>query len=83
MPRGGSRLGSGRKKSTGNLTPAPTHALRVPTEVSKQDCEMVPSVKAILRYWEDEVKAARDRGESLRTYEKLQELLDEVKQLGF
>lgn len=83
MPSGGARPGSGRKKGSGNSNAVITHAVRIPIEVTKEDCQAIPSLKAILRYWEDELEAARQRGESLRTYEKLEQLLNEVKLLGF
>jgi hypothetical protein len=43
----------------------------------------LPELLARLQDAEDEMIAARARGESLRTYEKLANLIEEVKLLGY
>lgn len=81
--RGGYRKGAGRPKGTTKADGLPTQVLRVSTEVTKEQCNSLPELIALLNHWEDEIIAAKERGESLRTYEKLQKFLDEVHTLGF
>jgi hypothetical protein len=38
---------------------------------------------ARIQDWEEEIIAAKARGESLRTYEKLGKLIEEVRALGY
>jgi hypothetical protein len=81
--RGGKRPGAGRKVGSTKADGLPTHVVRVSTEITKEQVQAVPELIAKFNHWEDELIAARERGESLRTYEKLAKLLDEVRALGF
>lgn len=81
---GGKRQGAGRKKgSTTAGQGMPTHVVRISTEVTKEQAQAIPSLIAVLDYWEDEYLAAKARGESGRTYEKMMQLIEEVRGLGF
>jgi hypothetical protein len=81
--RGGKRQGAGRPKGTTKADGLPTHVVRISTEISKEQCQAVPELIALINHWEDEMLAAQERGESLRTYEKLRKFLDEARALGY
>ncbi len=83
MPRGGKREGAGRPKGSGKADGMPTQVARVSAEITKAQIDALPSLIAVIDYWEAEIEAAKARGESLRTYEKLTKLIDEVRTLGF
>lgn len=83
MPRGGRRVNAGRKVGTTKADGLPTKVVRVSSELPNENYQNLPSLMAVIDYWEDELSAARARGESVRTYEKLEKLLDEVRALGF
>ncbi len=81
--RGGKRIGAGRPKGTTKADGLPTHIVRVSTEISKEQCQAIPELIFLMNHWENEILAAKERGESLRTYEKLQKFLDEARTLGY
>lgn len=83
MTRGGKRPGAGRPKGTTKADGLPTQVVRVSTEATKEQYQNLPELIALLNHWEDEMILARERGESLRTYEKLAKLLEDVKVLGY
>jgi hypothetical protein len=43
----------------------------------------LPELLARIDDWEERIMAAKGRGESLRTYEKLVRLIEEVRALGY
>jgi hypothetical protein len=43
----------------------------------------LPELLARIEDWEEQMMAAKGRGESLRTYEKLGKLIEEVRALGY
>jgi hypothetical protein len=75
MPRGGKREGSGRPREA-----VKTHAVRIPIDVSKAECEAIPSLKDVLANWEEKCIAAGDK--SARHY-FLKQALEEIRALGF
>ena len=81
--RGGRRPGSGRKKGTTKADGLPTRVARVSTELTKDQLDNLPELIARINYWEDEYQAARERGESCRTYEKMMNLIEELRILGY
>lgn len=74
MTRGGKREGSGRPKEI-----IKSHVVRVPSDVSKTDCEAIPSLKGILAYWRAECEAATP--DSPR-HHFLKQCLDEIDSIG-
>jgi len=83
MARGGKRKGAGRKPGTTKADGMSTKVVRVSTELENQDYQNLPSLLAVLSHWEEELISAKLRGESVRTYDKLSLLLDDVKALGY
>jgi hypothetical protein len=83
MPRGGFRPGAGRKTGTTKANGLPTKVVRVSAELANDLYQQLPELLAVIKDSEDEFVAARARGESLRTYEKLAKLLEEIRALGF
>ena len=83
MPRGGIRPGAGRKAGSTKAGGLPTTTVRVSTELPKESYQRLPELLARLVEAEEEMIAAKARGESLRTYEKLAKLIEEVKALGY
>jgi hypothetical protein len=82
MPRGGTREGAGRK--VGSTKPGlPTKVVRVSSELPNELYQRLPELLAAITYWEDEMEAAKTRGESLRTYEKMAKLIEDVRALGY
>jgi hypothetical protein len=45
--------------------------------------QRLPKLLVRIQDWEEEVLAAKTRGESLRTYEKLEKLIQQVRVLGY
>jgi hypothetical protein len=43
----------------------------------------LPKLLATIIYREDEMEAAKARGESLRTYEKMAKLIEDIRTLGY
>jgi hypothetical protein len=79
MARGGHRQGAGRPKGTTKGDGLPTKVVRISTEVSKEQCEAIPELVALLNHWEDDCLANPD---SARHY-YLRKALDEIRALGF
>lgn len=79
MPRGGKRIGAGRKVGSTKSEGMPSKVIRVSAEVSKEQAEAIPELVALLDYWEDDCKA---NPESARHY-YLRKALDEIRALGF
>ena len=83
MARGGFRVGAGRKPGTTKANGLPTKVVRVSTELPNECYQRLPELLARIEDWEEEIIAAKARGESLRTYEKLAKLIEEVRALGY
>lgn len=81
--RGGKREGAGRKKGTTKADGLPTRVARVSSELTKDQIDNLPELIARLNHWEDEYLAAKERGESCRTYEKMLNLIEELRILGY
>jgi len=76
---GGKRANAGRKPlKDEERAKAKTKAIRVPVEVSKAECEALPSVKSILKNWREECEKNPDGAR----YHFLRQALDELKELG-
>jgi hypothetical protein len=83
MARGGVRPGAGRKVGSTKAEGLATKVVRVSTELPNEAYQRLPELLALIEDWEDQVEAAKARGESLRTYEKLVKFIDEVRGLGY
>jgi hypothetical protein len=83
MARGGLRPGAGRKVGSTKADGLPTKVVRVSSELPNECYQRLPELLARIEYWEEEVIAAKARGESLRTYEKLAKLIEEARALGY
>jgi hypothetical protein len=83
MARGGYRIGAGRKPGTTKAEGLPTKVVRVSTELSNESYQRLPELLARIDDWEVRMLAAKAKGESLRTYEKLAKLIEEVRALGY
>ena len=83
MARGGLREGAGRKVGSTKAGVLPTKVVRVSTELPNEAYQRLPELLARLEEAEEEMIAAKARDESLRTYEKLAKLIEEVKLLGY
>jgi hypothetical protein len=83
MARGGFRVGAGRKPGTTKAEGLPTKVVRVSTELSNESYQRLPELLAQIDDWEQRIIAAKVRGESLRTYEKLAKLIEEIRALGY
>jgi phage shock protein A len=83
MARGGVRPGAGRKVGSTKAEGLATKVVRVSTELPNEAYQRLPELLARIDEWEDQVEAAKARGESLRTYEKLIKLIEEVRGLGY
>lgn len=83
MARGGVRLGAGRKVGSTKAGGLSTKVVRVSTELSNECYQRLPELLARIDDWEERMIAAKARGESLRTYEKLAKLIEEVRALGY
>ena len=76
---GGKRANAGRKALNDEEKSKPkTKAIRVPIEVSKEECEAMPSLKSILKYWREEC-AKNPNG---ARYDFLRQMLEEVEEIG-
>jgi hypothetical protein len=73
MARGGKRDGAGRPREA-----VKTHVIRVPLDVSKAECEAIPSLRDVLAHWEDECEANPDGAR----YYFLRQALEEIRALG-
>ena len=76
MARGGKRVGAGRPVGTTKAEGMTTHVVRVSTEITKEQCQAIPSLTAILDYWE-----GKDDGSP--RYHHLKTMLEEIRALGF
>jgi hypothetical protein len=83
MPRGGLRQGAGRKVGSTKAAGLPTKVVRVSVELPNELYQRLPELLATINYREDEMEAAKARGESLRTYEKMPKLIDDIRVLGY
>lgn len=81
--RGGKRPGAGRPKGTTKAEGLATRMMRVSTQITKEQVDAIPELIDLLNHWEAEHLAAKERGESCRTYEKMLKLIDELRALGF
>ena len=57
--------------------------VRVSTELSSEAYQRLPELLARINDWEEQIMAAKARGESMRTYEKLVKLIEEIRALGY
>ncbi len=83
MARGGVRQGAGRKLGSTKAEGLPTKVVRVSTELPNECYQRLPELLARMEDWEEHMMAAKARGESLRTYEKMAKLIEEVRALGY
>jgi hypothetical protein len=83
MARGGAREGAGRKVGSTKANGLPTKVVRVSSELPNELYQRLPELLARIESWEEEMVAAKARGESLRTYEKLVKLIEDVRTLGY
>ncbi len=83
MARGGVRPGAGRKKGSTKADGLPTKTVRVSCELPNESYKRLPELLSVLDYWEEELKDAKERGESVRTYEKLAKCIEEIRMLGY
>lgn len=83
MARGGVRAGAGRKPGSTKANGLPTKVVRVSTELPNELYQRLPELLAIIDYWDEEYIAAKERGESVRTYEKMARLIEDVRALGY
>ena len=77
--RGGKRQGAGRKPGSGTGEGLPSHVIRVAADVSKEDCQAIPSVKAVLDHWRVECES----NPSGARYHFLKQCLEDLEALGF
>jgi len=80
--RGGRREGAGRPKAVVKAV-LPTKTVRVSKEVPNELYQRLPELLGRLADAKDEMQAARDRGESMRTYDKLAKLFQDLEVIGF
>lgn len=76
--RGGARKGAGRKIGSGSGEGLPTHVIRVPSDVSKDEACAIPSIKAVADHWRAEC-AKNPEG---ARYHFLKQMLEELEALG-
>jgi hypothetical protein len=77
--RGGKREGAGRPPGTTKADGLPTHVVRVSSEITKEQCQSIPELIAIVDHWEAECLANPD---SARHY-WLRKAIDEIRVLGY
>ena len=76
---GGKRANAGRKALNDEEKSKPkTKAIRVPIDVTKEECEAIPSVRLILKYWREEC----ERKPNGARYDFLMEALNEFEKIG-
>lgn len=83
MARGGVRPKAGPKVGSTKADGLPTKVVRVSTELANDCYQRLPELLARIDDWEERMIAAKARGESMRTYEKLVKLIEEVRALGY
>jgi len=83
MARGGVRKGAGRKPGSTKAEGLPTKVVRVSTELSSETYQRLPELLARINDWEEQIIVAKAKGESMRTYEKLVKLIEEIRALGY
>ncbi len=76
MPRGGKREGAGRKHGSGVGEGLASHVIRISSEISKEQCQTIPSLISILDDWEA-------KADDSPRYYYLKQMLDEIRALGF
>jgi len=79
MGRGGKRIGAGRPIGTTKAEGMPTKVIRVSTEISKEQCEVIPQLVDVLNHWEDKCTNEVDNPR----YYYLRKALEEIRALGF
>ena len=79
MPRGGKRPNAGRPQGTTKGDGLATKVHRVSSEITKEQLDALPSLIAVLDYWEDECKANPDNPR----HHFLRQALDEIRALGY
>lgn len=80
---GGRRKGSGRPKGSGVTEGIPTRMMRVSTAITNDQVKNIPDLIDCINHWEKEFLAAKERGETTRTYEKMMHLIEELRILGY
>jgi hypothetical protein len=75
MGRGGKRDGAGRPKGV----TIPTRVKRIPTDVSDEVIDNIPTLRDLLSHWEDECLA---NPENPRHY-FLRQAIEEIRNLGY
>lgn len=83
MTRGGTRPGAGRKVGSTKASGLATKVVRVSVDLPNESYQRLPELLARIQEWEKEISAAKARGETLRTYEKLAMFIEEVRALGY
>jgi hypothetical protein len=83
MARGGVRPGAGRKPGSTKAGGLPTKVVRVSTELPNEFYQRLPELLVTMQNWEEQIIAAKARGESMRTYEKLVKFIEEIRALGY
>lgn len=83
MPRGGARVGGGRPKGSTKSEGMPSHVVRIPTDVSKEVAQAIPSLRAILDHWEAEIEKNPPTRSTNARYWYAKQMLDEIRALGF
>jgi hypothetical protein len=81
--RGGTRPGAGRPKGSTKAGGLAARMMRVSTQITKDQVDAIPELIDRLNHWEEEYLAAKERGESCRTYEKMLHLIEELRILGY
>ncbi len=79
MARGGKREGAGRPQGSTKADGLPTHVVRVSSEITKEQCQAIPELIAIIDHWEAECLANPD----LVRYYWLKKAIDEIRALGY
>ena len=79
MGRGGYRKGAGRPRGTTKGDGLPSKVIRVSSDVTKEQCEAIPELVALIDHWELECDANLDKPR----YYFLRKAIDEIRALGF
>ncbi len=80
--RGGARKGAGRPKADKKAI-AKTQLVRVPKGTDPELYKRLPELLGRLADAQEEMMDARERGESMRTYDKLAKLFQDLEVIGF
>lgn len=76
MGRGGKREGAGRPAGT----TIPTRVKRIPTDLTDQQIDNLPELRALIDHWEEECVAA---GEGSARHHFLKQMIEEIRVLGY